>query len=186
MDMSIFPSLGQMFGNLGQGFAGSNQGLLGMSGNTIQTGQNVAANIQYQKMMEEQEKKKKAGKLGGIGSTLGALAGTLLAVPTGGASLAAIPAMAAGGAAGGALGGTAGSMLGGGKFDLGNTLGYAAKGGIGGVLGGLGGSALGALGVGGAGAAGAGAAGGAGALGGTVAGMDPLEILILRGMMEGI
>lgn len=91
------------------------------------------------------KKQEKSGLFGSLGSLGGGVLGTVLAIPTGGASLAAIPAMAAGGAAGSALGGTAGNIVGGGGVDLGRTLGYGLQGGIGGAMGGLAGAAMPAL-----------------------------------------
>lgn len=67
-------------------------------------------------MLKKQEKAaKKAGKgaLGGsLGTFVGMAIGAALAIPTGGLSLAAMPAIAGGAALGGSLGGAAGSTIG--------------------------------------------------------------------------
>jgi len=66
-----------------------------------------AAMNNYQYQLEAQ---KPTGNLGGVGSLLGAGLGAALAIPTGGISLAALPAMAAAGSLGGMAGGGIGSL----------------------------------------------------------------------------
>lgn len=86
------------------------------------------------KREEEEKKKKKAGLFGKIGSTLGTVGGVLLAPLTGGTSLLIPAAMGAGGSM---LGGAAGTLLGGGKIDGADMLGYGLSGGLGGLTGGM-------------------------------------------------
>lgn len=73
------------------------------------------AQQKYNQLRKQEKAAKKAGKgaLGGsIGTFAGMAIGAILAVPTGGLSLAAIPAIAGGAALGGMIGGVGGSTIG--------------------------------------------------------------------------
>jgi hypothetical protein len=127
-------SLGQLFNQAGTMYAapGSSQAAFNdKMGDTFNAQQQAVA---LRKQKEAEEKKKKAGLFGSIGSTLGTIAGVALAPVTGGASLA-IPALA--GAAGGAIGGTVGNLVGGGGFNPQQTLMYGAQGAMGGLSAGM-------------------------------------------------
>jgi hypothetical protein len=123
-------SLGQLFNQAGTMYAapGSSQAAFNDKMNDTFNAQQQAVALRKQK--EAEEKKRKSGLFGSIGSTLGTIAGVALAPVTGGASLA-IPALA--GAAGGAIGGTVGNLVGGGGFNPQQTLMYGAQGAMGGL-----------------------------------------------------
>lgn len=73
------------------------------------------AQQKYNQLRKQEKAAKKAGKgaLGGsIGTFAGMAIGAILAVPTGGLSLAAMPAIAGGAALGGMIGGAGGSTIG--------------------------------------------------------------------------
>lgn len=118
-NMDLFQT---MYTGAGQGSALANQ--LASSGSQISAGtaeamksnrmdafnvntQNAQARYGYQNQLFQQQQQKKKGIGGGIGSTLGALAGLALAAPTGGMS------MLMGAGLGAGIGGGAGSYLGG-------------------------------------------------------------------------
>lgn len=127
-------SLGQLFNQAGTMYAapGSSQAAFNdKMGDTFNAQQQAVA---LRKQKEAEEKKRKSGLFGSIGSTLGTIAGVALAPVTGGASLA-IPALA--GAAGGAIGGTVGNLVGGGGFNPQQTLMYGAQGAMGGLSAGM-------------------------------------------------
>lgn len=73
-----------------------------------------AANQQYAADMNAYNKSKAGATASGIGTLAGAALGAALAIPTGGLSLAAIPAMAGGAMSGAGLGSSIGSAIGGG------------------------------------------------------------------------
>lgn len=127
-------ALGQLFNQAGTMYAapGSSQAAFNdKMGDTFNAQQQAVA---LRKQKEAEEKKRKSGLFGSIGSTLGTIAGVALAPVTGGASLA-IPALA--GAAGGAIGGTVGNLVGGGGFNPQQTLMYGAQGAMGGLSAGM-------------------------------------------------
>lgn len=91
---------------------GGAQGLFGELSQleTAQYGQDLSA-WETMQQLEAQKAASSGGNFGGAGSMLGMAAGAALAIPTGGMSLAALPAMAGAGALGGMAGGGIGSMF---------------------------------------------------------------------------
>jgi len=123
-------SLGQLFNQAGTMYAapGSSQAAFNDRMNDTFNAQQQAVALRKQK--EAEEKKRKSGLFGKIGSTLGTIAG--FAIPGVGPIV--------GPAIGAALGGSAGQALGGGGFDAKQTLMYGA----GGAMTGFGAGMLGA------------------------------------------
>lgn len=115
-------SLGQLFNQAGTMYAapGSSQAAFNDKMNDTFNAQQQAVALRKQK--EAEEKKRKSGLFGSIGSTLGTIAG--FAIPGVGPIV--------GPAIGAALGGSAGKALGGGGFDPQQTLMYGAQGALGG------------------------------------------------------
>lgn len=111
-------SLGQLFNQAGTMYAapGSSQAAFNDKMNDTFNAQQQAVALRKQK--EAEEKKRKSGLFGSIGSTLGTIAG--FAIPGVGPIV--------GPAIGAALGGSAGQALGGGGFDAKQTLMYGAGG----------------------------------------------------------
>ena len=126
-------SIGQLFNQAGTMYAapGSSQAAFNDKMNDTFNAQQQAVALRKQK--EAEEKKRKSGLFGSIGSTLGTIAG--FAIPGVGPIV--------GPAIGAALGGSAGSALGGGGFNPQQTLMYGAQG----AIGGLGAGMLGAAGA---------------------------------------
>lgn len=123
-------ALANTVSGIGQGLSQPNSTTQNLNVKMNQMFQAQAQQQALKQAEEERKKKEKAGTFGKIGSTLGTIGGIALAPFTGGASLA-IPAAL--GAAGGALGGAAGRAVGGGGFDMQQTLMDAAMGGVGGL-----------------------------------------------------
>jgi len=123
-------SLGQLFNQAGTMYAAPGSSMSEFNNRMNDTFNAQQQSVALRKQKEAEEKKRKSGLFGSIGSTLGTIAGVALAPVTGGASLA-IPALA--GAAGGAIGGTVGNLVGGGGFNPQQTLMYGAQGAMGGL-----------------------------------------------------
>ena len=104
-DMTWAPYMGQFFGNIAQSLSGNNPGLSGAAGSVAGQGAQMAENMEYQRMLEEQEKAKKKAKKGKLLGTLGSIAGA--AIPGVG------PLVSAGLSA---AGGTIGQSVGEGEF----------------------------------------------------------------------
>ena len=127
-------SLGQLFNQAGTMYAAPGSSMSEFNNRMNDTFNAQQQAVALRKQKEAEEKKRKSGLFGSIGSTLGTIAGVALAPVTGGASLA-IPALA--GAAGGAIGGTVGNLVGGGGFNPQQTLMYGAQGAMGGLSAGM-------------------------------------------------
>lgn len=97
------------------------------SGEADRQYQNLMSRYQYDLGNFQRNQQQRAGGMGAIGQIGGAALGALLAIPTGGLSMAAIPAMMGGAGLGASLGGMISPLWGGsgGGIDLGSALSLA-------------------------------------------------------------
>ena len=100
-DMTWAPYMGQFFGQIAQALSGNNPGLSGAAGAVTGQGADMARNLEYQKMLDEQEKAAKKAKRGKLLGTLGAMGAALI---PGVGPLVSAGLSAAGGIAGSSIG----------------------------------------------------------------------------------